>query len=57
MSLNILWVKLATHRKAEPSTAASLSKLDNMVNKKSISSIKYAEFSKKKVEAPFISQH
>ena len=56
MGLNILWVKLATHRKAEPLTAASLSKLDNMVNKKSISSIKYAEFSKKKVEAPLFSQ-
>ena len=33
---NTLWVKHATHQKAESLRTASLSKLDNMVNNKSI---------------------
>ena len=42
---NILWVKHATHQKAESLLDASLSKLDNTVNNNSISNTKYAEFS------------
>ena len=42
--LNTLWVKHATHQKVVSLGAASLSKLDNMVNNNSISNAKYAEF-------------
>ena len=42
-----LWVKDTTYQKAESLRAASLSKLDNMVNKNSIFNTKYAEFSTK----------
>ena len=33
-----------TYEKAEPLRAASISKLDNAVNKKSMSNTKYAQF-------------
>ena len=42
---NTLWVKHATHERAESLRASSLSKLDNTVNNGSISNTKYAEFS------------
>ena len=42
---NILCVKRATHEKAEPLRATSLSKLDNTANNNSIFSTKYAGFS------------
>ena len=45
--LNALWVKHASHQKAESLRAPSLSKLDNMVNSNSIFNTKYAEFSTK----------
>ena len=44
---SVLWVKHATHQKAEFLRAASLSKLDNRVNNNSIFNTKYAEFSTK----------
>ena len=44
---NTLWVKHATHQKAESLRGASLWKLDNAVNKNSIFNTKYAEFSAK----------
>ena len=44
---NTLWVKHATHQKAESLRGASLWKLDNAVNKNSIFNTKYAEFSVK----------
>ena len=40
-----LCVKHATHQKAESLRAASLSKLGNIVNNKSVFNTKYAEFS------------
>ena len=39
-----LWVKHATHQKAESLGAASLSKLDNMVKNNSIFNTEHAEF-------------
>ena len=44
---NTLWVKHATHQKAESLRGASLWKLDNAVSKNSIFNTKYAEFSAK----------
>ena len=40
----MLWVKYATHQKAESLRAASLSKLENTVSRKSTFNTKYAEF-------------
>ena len=40
---NTLWVKHATYQKAESLRAASLSKLDNTIDKNSIFNTKYAE--------------
>ena len=42
---NNLWIKHATHQKAEFLRAGFLSKLENTVNNNSISNTKYAEFS------------
>ena len=42
---NNLWIKHATHQKAESLRAGFLSKLENTVNNNSISNTKYAEFS------------
>ena len=44
---NTLWVKHATHQKAESLRAASLSKLDKMFNSNSIFNTKYTELSTK----------
>ena len=44
---NVLWVKHATHKKAESLRAASLLKFDNMVNSDSIFNAKYAKLSAK----------
>ena len=41
---NTLWVKDATHLKAESLRTASLLKFDNTVNNNSIFNTKYAEF-------------
>ena len=41
---NTLLIKHATYQKTESSRAASLSKLDNMVNNNSIFNTNYAEF-------------
>ena len=41
---NTLWVKHATHLKAESLRTASLLKFDNTVNNNSIFNTKYAEF-------------
>ena len=41
----LIWVKHATLQKAKPLKAASLSQLDNTVNKSSVFNIKYAGFS------------
>ena len=40
---NTLWVKHATHRKAESLRAGSLSKLGDMVNSNSVFNTEYAE--------------
>ena len=42
---NTLWVKHATHQKAESLRAVSLLKLDKTVNNNSIFNTRYAEFS------------
>ena len=44
---NTLWVKHATHQKAEILTAVSLSMLDYTVSNNSVSITKYSEFSVK----------
>ena len=46
---NTLFIKYATYQKTESSRAASLSKLDNMVNSNSISNTNYSEFFKKQL--------